>query len=242
MPLTGLLSSLLKEEVNIYKMMIQNSLKLQDATSDLKFLLNRGYQKRMALDFVGNHYLLDKEERNFLQRTVFSHEKSQDRKNRLVPLCKIKGKTLLIDGYNVLITIESIFLSDGSVVICDDGVLRDVNAVFGKYKFKKNTENVINSIIALIKIYQPQMVRFSYDSQVSYSGELSKLTEQILKTHELSGSAETAPNVDYQLVKLSHDTDGVVATSDGIIIDKVQQVLDIPCFMHKIKKKNISLI
>lgn len=242
MPLTELLSSLLKEEVNLYKMMLQNSLKLQNATSDLKFLLNRDYQKRMALDFVGNHYLLNKDERNLLQRTVFSQEKSQDRKSKLVPLCKIKGKTLLIDGYNILITIETIFLSEESVVTCDDGVLRDINAVFGKYRFKDNTENVINSIIALIKIYQPQMVRFFYDSQVSYSGELSKLTEQILNTQELSGSAETSPNVDYQLIKLSHDTDGVVATSDGVIIDKVHHVLDIPCFMLKIKKKNISLI
>lgn len=222
--------------------MNKNSPKLQNATADLKFLLNRNYHKKTALDFIGNHYLLDKEERNYLQRTVYSREKSLNRKNKIVPLSKIKKKTLLIDGYNVLITIESIFKSEESVVVGDDGVLRDVNAVFGKYKYKNNTENVLNSIIALIKIYKPEFVRIFFDSQVSFSGKLAKLTREIMETLGVPGSADTAPNVDFQLINLSNKTDGVVATSDGVIIDKVNCILDIPCFMHKIKKKRISLI
>lgn len=222
--------------------MNKNSPRLQHATSDLKFLLNRDYDKRGALEFVGNHYLLDKQERNYLQRTVYSREKSETRKGKIVPLSKIKEKTLLIDGYNVLITSESICKSEESVVVCDDGVLRDVNAVFGKYKFRENTENALNSIIALLKIYKPENIQFFYDSQVSFSGKLSRLTQQIMETREVPGSAETAPNVDYQLINLSHETDSVVATSDGIIMDKVDRILDIPCFIRKIKKKNISLI
>jgi hypothetical protein len=222
--------------------MNKNSPRLQHATSDLKFLLNRDYDKRGALDFVGNHYLLDKRERNYLQRTVYSREKSETRKSKIVPLSKIKQKTLLIDGYNVLITIESICKSEESVVVCDDGVLRDVNAVFGKYKFKENTENALNSIIALLKIYKPENLHFFYDSQVSFSGKLSKLTQQIMEIREVPGSAETAPNVDYQLINLSNEIDSVVATSDGVIMDKVDHILDIPCFIHKIKKKHISLI
>ena len=55
-------------------MKYQNSRKIQNASNDLRFLLNRGYRKVMAIDFVGNHYLLDKNERNFLNRTVFSAE------------------------------------------------------------------------------------------------------------------------------------------------------------------------
>ena len=39
--------------------------------------------------------------------------------------------------------------------------MRDVNAVFGKYKFKDNTENALNSIISLIRVYQPKMLKFS---------------------------------------------------------------------------------
>lgn len=222
-------------------MKFQNSVKLQNASNDLRFLLNRGYRKLMAINFVGNHYLLDKNERNFLHRTVFSQKKSLIRKGKVVPLCKIKENTLLIDGYNILITIESICLDEDSIIISDDGIMRDVNAVFGKYKFKEITENALNSIISLIRVYQPKDVRVFYDKPVSYSGKLAKLTEGIMENLGISGKAETAVNVDFQLIKLSHQTGGVVATSDGIIMDKVDRILDIPCYIYKIKKKNLSL-
>ncbi len=58
-------------------MIYHSSEKLENATSDLKFLLNKNYNKKAALDFVGNHYLLDKEERNYLQRKVYSTKDSQ---------------------------------------------------------------------------------------------------------------------------------------------------------------------
>ncbi|MGA2675847.1 MAG: DUF434 domain-containing protein [Methanobacterium sp.] len=222
-------------------MKYQNSRKLQNASNDLRFLLNRGYRKVMAIDFVGNHYLLNKKERNFLNRTVFSQAKSRSRKSKVIPICKIKGNTLLIDGYNILITIESICSNEDSLIISDDGVMRDVNAVFGKYKFKEITENALNAIVSLIRVYQPKDVKVFYDKPVSYSGKLAKLTGRIMENHGIIGNAETAVNVDYQLIKLYHKTSGVVATSDGIIMDKVDYILDIPCYIYKIKKKNLSL-
>ena len=238
MRLTVHSSLLLKEEV---KMKYQNSRKLQNATADLKFLLNKDYNKKAALDFVGNHYLLDKDERNYLQRKVYSTQKSKGRKSKIIPLSKIKGKKLLIDGYNVLITVESICSSDNSIVVCDDGILRDVNAVFGKYRCKDETRDALNSIVALVKIYHPADVEFFFDSQVSKSGELAQLAGKILIEHGVEGNARTEPNVDYQLVKESGETGGVVASSDSVIMDQVEYILDIPCFIHKIKKKNLSL-
>lgn len=222
-------------------MKYQNSDKLLNATADLKFLLNRDYNKKAALEFVGNHYLLDKEERNYLQRKVYSTNKVKGRKSKIIPLSKIKGKPLFIDGYNVLITVESICSSDESIVVCDDGILRDVNAVFGKYKCKDETNTALNSIIALVKIYHPSDIQFIFDSQVSKSGELAKLAEQIMKEHEVQGSAHTSPNVDYEIINLSNKSGGVVASSDSVIMDKVDNILDIPCFIRKIKKKNLSL-
>ena len=222
-------------------MKYQDSDKLMNATADLKFLLNRDYNKKASLEFVGNHYLLDKEERNYLQRKVYSTDKVKGRKSKIIPLSKIKGKPLFIDGYNVLITVESICGSDGSIVVCDDGILRDVNAVFGKYKCKDETTTALNSIIALVKIYHPSNIQFFFDSQVSKSGELAKLAEQIMEEQEVQGSAHTAQNVDHQLITLSNENEGVVASSDSVIMDKVDYVLDIPCFIRKIKKKNLSL-
>ena len=223
-------------------MKYQNSEKLANANSDLKFLLNKNYNKKAALDFVGNHYLLNKEERNYLQRKVYSSEKSNDRKSKIIPLSRIKGKSLLIDGYNVLITVESIRKSDETIFICDDGILRDINAVFGKYKLNNETKNSLNAIMALVKIYQPADLRVCFDSQVSKSGELAKLTEKVMQEQRINGSAHTAPNVDYQLINQSNERNAVVASSDSVIMDKVDQILDIPSFIYKIKKKNLSLI
>jgi hypothetical protein len=223
-------------------MKYQISEKLDNANSDLKFLLNKNYNKKAALDFVGNHYLLNQEERNYLQRKVYSNEKSKNRRGKIIPLSKIKGKALLMDGYNVLITVESIRNCDETIVICDDGVLRDVNAVFGKYKMKDETKNALKSIMALIKIYQPRDLEVYYDGQVSKSGELVRLTEKIMQVQGIDGSALTAPNVDHQLITLSNEKDAVVASSDSVIMDKVDQILDIPSFIYKIKKKNLSLV
>jgi len=202
---------------------------LKNAAYDLKFLLNRGYRKKVALNLVANRYLLNRKGRNFLVRKVFSTEKSMDRSVKIVDINNIKNKTIFIDGYNVLITVESIYNHEyDSVIMCDDGVLRDLKAVFGKYKISSSTETALNHILTILNQYHPACVYFLYDSPVSKSGELAKLTNSLIKKHGLKGSATTNKNVDFELVKLSKGFGGIVATSDGAVIDKIEHTLDIP--------------
>lgn len=209
---------------------------LKKAKKDFKYLLNQGYPRTGALAFVGNHYLLNQVQRNYLNRTVFSKKKMESRKSKLILLSDIKDKNILIDGYNVLITVESVFNSENEFVACDDGVTRDIKAVFGKYKENKTTTPALNSIISLLKIFKPKSVLFFYDSPVSLSGELARTTQKILKSQKVPGDAQTAENVDSELVNLSIEMDGIVATSDGIIMDKVDSVLDIPGYVSRMDK------
>ncbi len=189
---------------------------LKDASYDLKFLLNRGYRKKIALNFVANKYLLDKNARNYLARKVFSTLTSFNRIIKIVDINSINNKAIFIDGYNVLITVESICNQEyDSIVMCDDGVLRDTNAIFGKYKINSHTEIALTNIINLLKHHHPKCVYFLYDSPVSKSGELAKLTNSLLKYNKLQGNAVTNKNVDYELVKLVKHHNGIVATSDG---------------------------
>ena len=207
--------------------------KLEVAKKDFRYLLNQGYPRKGALKFVGDHYLLEELPRNYLYRTVFSKDQAEIRRIKLVLLADIKNKTVFIDGYNVLITLESICGGEnGLIVRGDDGVIRDVKAVFGKYKGNKMTKSVLNSVISLLKLYHPLSVRVFYDSQVSFSGELAKLTREIMAMHGVHGTAETSENVDFQLVHLSRDVEGIVATSDSVIMDKVDKILDIPSFIY----------
>jgi hypothetical protein len=210
---------------------------LKEAKKDFQYLLGRGFPRTGALEYVGNHYLLDEMQRNYLNRTVFSREKIETRKNKLILLSDVKGKDVLLDGYNVLITVETLFQgADNLIVDCDDGVTRDVKAVFGKYKENETTEIAINSIISLLKLFKPKSVLFFYDSPVSLSGELAKTTKEILDSCEVPGDAQTSKNVDLKLISLSHELGAVVATSDGIIIDKVNSVLDIPSYVSRAYK------
>jgi hypothetical protein len=212
--------------------------KLEAANKDFRYLLNQGYPRKGALKFIGDHYLLEELTRNYLYRTVFSKDQAESRRIKLVPLADIKNKIVFIDGYNVLITLESICSREnGLIVKGDDGVIRDVKAVFGKYKGNKMTKSVLNSVISLLKLYHPLAVRVFYDRPVSFSGELTKLTQEIMEMHDVQGTVETSENVDFQLVHLSRDVDGIVATSDGVIMDKVDKILDIPSYLFKPNKK-----
>ncbi len=207
---------------------------LKEAAYDLKFLLNRGYRKKGALDFVANKYVIDKRGRNYLMRKVFSDEKSLKRRVKLIDIRNIEDELVFIDAYNVLITVESICNNDfDPVVLCDDGVLRDINAVFGKYKINRSTEHSLKHIISILKAYNPSYINFIYDKQVSKSGELSKLTNEIIKIEHVRGKAVTSRTVDYDLVKLSNESNGITATSDSVVMDKTDKIIDIPCFICK---------
>ncbi len=211
--------------------------KLREAAYDLRFLLDRSYRKKGALQFVANKYVLNKRERNYLARSVFSSLKSMERRKKIFDISKIRDQFLLVDGYNVLITVESICNGDNdSIILCDDMVVRDLNAVFGKYKFSEFTEKALDSILALISLYKPFCVKFFFDSPVSFSGKLAILTKKIMKEHNIEGDVILSKNVDVEIVRLSKMKKGIVATSDSVIIDKVDGVVDIPYYILKMKE------
>jgi hypothetical protein len=217
-----------------------NKDKLKEATYDLRFLLNRGYRKKNTLTFVSNKYVLSKQERNYLARAIFRDEISNSRKKKIIDISEIKDKLVLIDGYNVLITVESICKKDyNSLVVCDDLILRDLNAVFGKYRFNNYTEKALNSIILLLKKYEPSFVIFLFDSPVSFSGKLSNLTNKLISHYKIQGSANTSKNVDFEIVEASKARNGIIASSDSVIIDKAHKIVDIPYNILKIMENHI---
>jgi hypothetical protein len=214
-------------------MQIRNNL-IKEAAYDLRFLLNRNYKKKGALTFVANKYLLSLDERNYMARCVFSDSKSASRMDKLVDISKIASNYILVDGYNVLITVESICRKDYNYLIsCDDGVIRDLNAVFGKYKFNEMTELALNNILALLKKYKPLKTEFFFDKQVSFSGKLANLTEEIMDFQGIKGKSILSKNVDFEIVKFGRARNGIVATSDGIIMDKVERIIDLPFHLSK---------
>jgi len=205
---------------------------MKDAVHDLRFLLNRGYNRNSAVNFVANKYKLGIKSRNFLVRAVFSLSEAEEHRKKRIDIKKTKGMEIVIDGYNVLITVESA-LKGKEVILCDDGFVRDTSATFGKYKLSKVTLPAIEKIMKLLKSNAVGRALFIFDSQVSFSGELCRLVREKLAEYELNGGAITSESADYIIIK----SKGIVCTSDRAIIKKAVKVVDIPYYIAKCSKK-----
>ncbi len=188
---------------------------VHEASKDLHYLLNRGYRKSYALTFVCNHYQLKKEERYFLARAVFSEETIKATLQKRLPMEEIEGKDLAVDGFNVLITAEAVL--NNEAILCDDSVMRDIQGVFGKYTMTEATDRALHTIFAVIQKYSPRKVAFYFDQQVSHSGDLCSK----VRTYY---ACETIPHVDLFLA----DLNTITATSDSIVIEKLDHFIDIP--------------
>lgn len=200
--------------------------------------MNRGYPKKSALNFVSNHYRLSLDERNILARVVFPTTVAEQRKSKLIGLNDLRGELVGIDGYNVLITVESVIYCH-PLFLCDDGVLRDVRAIFGRYRMGEHTRRSLEAIIDVLSEIKPRFSLFLYDSSVSKSGELASLTRSILRRRGVKGNALAVRSPDWIL---SRWRKAVIATSDHTIMDKCERIVDIPAEICKRLGKPIMRI
>jgi hypothetical protein len=198
------------------------SAKLADAVRDLRYLLNRGYPRDSAVTFIANHYRLKLDERHLLARCVFSKAEVVSHQKKMVSDAEVQGKRLGVDGYNVLITVESI-LTGKPVVRCDDGFIRDLRAIFGKYRISSVTPRALTAILKIISRARPREVVVMFDSQVSRSGELAAQVRRRLRQVGLRGDARTVAGVDFKIRGFD-----VTSSTDRAIIEKSKAVWDIP--------------
>jgi hypothetical protein len=206
---------------------------LSDSVRDLRYLLDWGYPRDSAVNFVANHYRLKLDERHLLARCVFSTVEISSHQAKAVSSTKVRGKRLGIDGYNVLITVESI-LTGKQVVKCDDGFIRDLRAIFGKYHKSSATPRALAEILKTISRWKPMEVVIMFDSQMSRSGELAAEVRRMLKQVEIIGDAQAVAEVDFKVRAFD-----VVASGDRAIIERVKAVWDLPGELLKNRKIKI---
>ncbi|MEA1945186.1 MAG: DUF434 domain-containing protein [Euryarchaeota archaeon] len=200
------------------------------AAQDIRYLLSRGYPRTGAIRFVCNHYRLVNRDRHILTRAVIEPAIASSRIRKKLSCNDIKGKDLMIDGYNVIIATESV-ISGEPVFLCDDGFLRDIRGVFRNYKNPE--KRICRQILEILSEHQPNSVTFLFDSQISKSGVLARYIRGLFFEYSLSGDARTSRHVDFDL----KHCDSIVATGDGNIIDEVRSVVDIPgCICEKLGK------
>ncbi|MHC1604677.1 MAG: DUF434 domain-containing protein [Candidatus Methanofastidiosia archaeon] len=193
---------------------------IHDAREDLRYLLNRGYRKKSAIAYVCNHYGLTENERNLLSRVTFSEKKIESTRKKEIFAKDLREKEIVIDAYNVIITLESVVFDDP--LICDDGVVRDDKGIFGKYRISEKTHKTIELLSDFVKKTGPLFVTFYIDKQVSKSGELAGL---IKKT---SWDAPVKTLLSDSVDRDIKESRCIVATADSAVIKYVDKFIDIP--------------
>jgi hypothetical protein len=156
-------------------------------------------------------------------RVVVPAGQASLRKEKILQLSDLRGRDVIMDGYNVLITTESI-LACKPCYICDDGLLRDTQGIFRSYRSSELTEPSLSAIFNVLATASPAYADVVLDQQISMSGRLAQRFRDAMAECGLAGKAVTARDVDFRL----KTSERIVASSDGNIVDAARAVVDIP--------------
>jgi hypothetical protein len=201
---------------------------LKAAARDFRYLLNRGYPRKGALELVGNRYQLTSDARHLLHRGVFSETDAKSRNLKLVQMKDLRDQDVAIDGYNVLITLEA-GLSGRPLIAADDGWIRDISGLSSSFRKTPTTEHAFVLILQTLRRVKPRHVLFLFDSPISRSGSLAQEVRSLLAKDKFSGDARAVKVPEQILMGFQ----GIVATSDTAIIDRCEKVVDLAGFILK---------
>lgn len=185
-----------------------------EATNDLCYLLSRGYAINSSLQLVGNRYRLNKRQQTALSRVAASDQQVAAREKSRLSASDLKDKTVHIDGFNLLILLESA-LSGAYIFRGRDGTYRDISSVHGSYKRVVKTEEAIVMIGETLKEMQVAAVKWFLDQPVSNSGRLKNMLMEVSRTHQFEWEVE-----------LVYDPDKVLAKSKAVVVSADSWVLD----------------
>jgi hypothetical protein len=195
---------------------------LQKAAEDFRYLLNRRYPRKGALELVGNRYQLDFDQRHLLHRGIFSEADAKARLKKKIRINQVRGKDLAVDGYNVLITVEA-GLSRRPLVHADDGFLRDISGLSGNFRRTETTEKALRLLVESLENVKPRRILILFDAPMSKSGILAEEVREKLQKASLLGQVEAVKVPERILIGFP----GIVATSDTAIIDQSLKAVDL---------------
>jgi hypothetical protein len=191
---------------------------LRLAVKDLSWLLSKKYAEKAALKLVGDRYGLKERQRNAVMRCSCSDESMKARIATIVNPEALKDKSIVIDGFNLIITIETA-LSNGFIFKCRDGCYRDLASVHGNYRKVAETESAIQLIGSCLKNLGVAGATWLLDKPVSNSGKLKSMLEEMAGCYSWQWNARLVNSPDKIMVIAKE----IVATSDSMVLDKVDK-------------------
>jgi hypothetical protein len=187
---------------------------LRAAAFDLSWLLGRGYALVSSLKLVGDRGSLTERQRRAVRRAACSDEARARREATRVSPEELAGSFLLIDGFNVLTTIEAAL--GGAVVLhCRDGTYRDIAGVHGTYRKVAETLPALEDLASVLRELTVPRVGWLFDRPVSNSGRVRGLVLQIAAEYACDWSVDLVDNPD----RLLKESPEIIATADSGILD-----------------------
>ncbi len=186
---------------------------LQKAQQELLYLVERGYPIKNASTFVGNHHMLSERQRLAIVRASGSSQDLTLRKKKELTVENL-GQRVVIDGFNTIITLE-VALSQGTLLSCMDGAIRDLAGLRGTYRLIDQTDQAICLLGDQLKELNLSEVIIYLDAPVSNTGRLKSRIFELLGSYPFHLKVELINQVDVLL-----QNEEQVVTSDSIIMNK----------------------
>ena len=199
---------------------------MRRAVDELSWLLTRGYPEQAALKLVGDRYQLTARQRKAVARCACSGEALQGRLAKRLRPESISSRTIAVDGFNCLITLESAY--SGAVLLRGrDRALRDMASVHGSYRRVEETRRAIEAIGTCLQQERVDAVVWYLDRPVSNSGRLAALLEQQAGERSWPWKVVLCANSDATMVA----SRTVAASSDSWILDRCDSWIDLPALV-----------
>ena len=181
-------------------------------------MMDRGYPDKASLKLVGDRYVLRDRQRKALRRCAAGEEESRRRASSRLEMTELAGEGLVVDGYNVLLTIEAA-LSGGVLLLGRDGVMRDLAAMSGHYRRVRVTRLAVDLIAGAVDEAGCATVRWLLDRPVSNSGRLRALIEERVAGERARWAVELTDRTD----RLLSEAPEVVASADSAVLDRCRR-------------------
>ncbi len=189
---------------------------VEEAIKDYKYLLNRGYPQKSALNLVVVRYGLKPAERSLLLRCV--HRDSDVEVVRRALIRDPRGKDLILDGYNTILTLVSA-LECKELYLCDDGIVRDLRSAYVKDFGTKLVNKALEIIDTYLRELKPKSVKVFLDANVSWSARHAEFIRGLMPYAEVV----LAKKADIGVIT----SEGVVCSSDYLILKSARAAYDL---------------
>lgn len=211
--------------------------KMKSAVQDMRYLLGRGYAEKASSELVGNFYRLKTRQIQAVRGGSASESQIKNRKSKELNISDLKSKTIYLDGFNVLILLESL-LSDAYVFEGVDDCFRDLSEVHGTYKRVNQTQQSIELTASFFQKSNVEKLIWIFDKPVSNSGRIKQMILDFAQENNLNWEVELEFNPDKFLAENSE----IAVSSDAWILDHCKNWFNLVGYLITEEKLTVNLV